>query len=106
MIISQLIDYLIDIKVRMSDSNKHDFHILRQNLRVLNLSCDENGNVESIFNNSGELKETVCSHENTEYQPAEWENNVHESYNCEDCGIELPLPEIDEDSLKPDGEDR
>ena len=106
MIISQLIDYLIDIKVKMSDSNKHDFNELRKNLKVLNLDCDECGNVESTVNNSGELKEEVCKHENTEYQPAEWENNIHESYTCEDCGIDLPLPEPDEDSLKPDGEDR
>jgi len=104
MIISQLIDYLIDIKVRMSQSDKHDFNELRKNLIVLNIDCDENGNVESIVNNSGELKDTVCKHENTEYQPAEPDNNVHESYNCEDCGIDLPIPEPDEDLLR--GEER
>ena len=121
MIISQLIDYLIDIKVKMSLPDKRDFNELCKNLKVLNLKCDECGNVEPIVNNSGELnpnqtmtavamllsgEDTTCKHENTEYQPAEPENNIHESYNCEDCGTELPLPEPDEDSLKPDGEDR
>jgi hypothetical protein len=129
MIISQLIDCLIDIKIKMSQTDKHDFNELRKNLKVLNLDCDECGNVESVVNNwtmkrlSGELNpnqtmtavakllseehmQPACKHENTEYQPAEPEYNVHESYNCEDCGTELPLPEPDEDSLKPDGEDR
>ena len=41
---------------------------------------------------------------NTEYQPAESDTNVSESYTCEDCGIDLPLPEPNEDSLR--GEDR
>ena len=100
MIISQLIDYLIDIKVRLSNTDKHDFHQLEKNLRAIGLHCDESGNVESIYNNEGELDNKFCKHENTEYQPAEWDTNVHESYNCEDCGIELPMPEIDEDALR------
>jgi cellulose biosynthesis protein BcsQ len=104
MIISQLIDYLIDIKVKMSLTDKHDFNELRKNLRVLNIDCDECGNVESIVNNSGELKDKFCKHENTEYQPAEPDNNIHESYTCENCGIDLPLPEPDEDTMR--GEDR
>ena len=104
MIISQLIDYLIDIKVRLSSNNKHDFQELEKNLRVIGLHCDESGNVESIYNNKGELNDKFCKHENTEYQAAEWDTNVRESYNCEDCGIELPLPEIDEDALR--GEER
>ena len=106
MIISQLIDYLIDIKVKMSQVDKHDFKELEKNIRCIGLQCDESGNVESIYNNKGELDNEFCKHENTEYQPAEWDTNVHESYNCEDCGTELPLPEPDEDSRKPDGEDR
>tara|TARA_R100000656_G_scaffold91469_1_gene66415 strand:+ start:365 stop:562 length:198 start_codon:yes stop_codon:yes gene_type:complete len=57
MIISQLIDYLIDIKITMRNPNKHDFNEMRKNLKVLNLDCDECGNVESTVNNSGELKE-------------------------------------------------
>ena len=106
MIISQLIDCLIDIKVKLSDPDKRDFHALTKNLRVLNLSCDECGNVESTFDNSGAWRDENCRHENTEYQPAESDTNIPESYTCEDCGIDMPLPEPAEDSLKPDGEDR
>ena len=104
MIISQLIDYLIDIKVKLSNTDKHDLHLLEKNLRVIGLKCDESGNIESIFNNAGEIDNDFCFHKNKEYQPAEPDNNVHESYNCEDCGAELPLPELDEDTMR--GEDR
>jgi len=101
MIISQLIDYLIDIKVKMSQTDKRDFKELEKNIRSLGLKCDESGNVESIYNNdvsitlSGETYEqSLCLHINKEYQPDETENNVKESYNCEDCGKELTMPEI------------
>ena len=37
----------------------------------------------------------VCNHDKAEYQPAEYETNVTESYTCENCGIDLPMPTPD-----------
>jgi len=34
------------------------------------------------------------------HQPEEKENNVPESYTCEVCGIDLPMPEADWDSMR------
>ena len=33
------------------------------------------------------------------YQPEEKENNVQESYTCEECGKDLPKPEPDWDAM-------
>ena len=38
-----------------------------------------------------------CVHTQTEYQPYEQDTNTNESYNCIDCGEELPMPEPIED---------
>ena len=38
-----------------------------------------------------------CNHENCTYQEQERENNVEESYSCDDCSINLELPEQNED---------
>ena len=38
-----------------------------------------------------------CSHKNAFYQPNEPENNVNESYSCDDCGEELEMPVYDPD---------
>ena len=38
-----------------------------------------------------------CVHTQTEYQPCEQDTNTNESYNCIDCGEELPMPEPIED---------
>lgn len=40
-----------------------------------------------------------CEHNNTTYQPAEWDTNTPESYSCDDCGEELELPEPDWDLM-------
>jgi|TARA_B100001540_G_scaffold315039_1_gene341313 hypothetical protein len=56
MIISQLIDYLIDIKVSLTAPDKVVFNRLEKNLRSIGLQCDELGNVESTHNNLGKLK--------------------------------------------------
>lgn len=34
-----------------------------------------------------------CKHEKATYHPAEHDTNVPESYNCDDCGAELELPD-------------
>jgi len=39
------------------------------------------------------LYQSYCPHDNEEYQAAEPENNVIEGMVCEDCGVELPIPE-------------
>ena len=39
-----------------------------------------------------------CAHLNKEYQPEEPENNVPESYTCEDCGKDLDMTEPDWDA--------
>jgi len=36
-----------------------------------------------------------CEHDSATYQPWEQDNNVPESYTCDDCGKELELPEPD-----------
>ena len=36
-----------------------------------------------------------CSHDSLYYQPCEPENNVPESLTCEDCGIDVNMPEPD-----------
>ena len=40
-----------------------------------------------------------CEHRNRHYQPEEYDTNVPESYNCEDCGAELEIPEPDWDLM-------
>ena len=40
----------------------------------------------------------VCKHERKFYQPAEADTNTPESLSCDDCGIELDLPEYDPDN--------
>jgi len=96
MIISQLIDYLIDLKIAMSKKNDNDFNVLKQNLEVLNLSCDRNGNVETIQNKET-IEQILCNHDNMEYQAKEEDTNVPEDYYCLDCNKQFELPEPDED---------
>ena len=38
----------------------------------------------------------ICEHINTEYIPREDDVNVQENYICLDCGINLPIPEPDD----------
>ena len=57
--------------------------------------------VEEVFtpnpmdrpNKIGKVKDSFeneeCTHENIEYQPAEYDTNVQEAYTCADCGIDL-----------------
>ena len=47
-------------------------------------------------------KELECQHpkDEMEYQAKEEDTNVPESYNCLDCGKDLPIPEPDEDELR------
>ena len=60
MIISQLIDYLIDLKVASNNNNKDKFNKLKKELVMLGLTCDMNGNIESSKdNNLGKDIETV-----------------------------------------------
>ena len=40
-----------------------------------------------------------CEHRNRHYQPKEYDTNIPESYNCEDCGAELEIPEPDWDLM-------
>ena len=40
-----------------------------------------------------------CEHKNRHYQPEEYDTNIPESYNCEDCGAELEIPEPDWDLI-------
>ena len=42
-------------------------------------------------------EQDLCSHENMEYQAAEWDTNVGEDYFCLDCGKQFDIPEPDED---------
>jgi len=51
MIISQLIDYLIDLKVALNNNDKTKFNKIKKELKSLNLNCDMNGNIESNINN-------------------------------------------------------
>ena len=39
---------------------------------------------------------TKCDHRNRYYQPYEEDTNTPESYTCEDCGVELYVPEIED----------
>ena len=41
-------------------------------------------------------RQKSCQHENTFYQPAEPDVNVHEFLMCDDCGLELDLPQPDD----------
>ena len=43
-----------------------------------------------------------CLHKNTDYQPEEKDTNVPESYTCNECGNDLPIPEPDWDLLAKD----
>lgn len=38
-----------------------------------------------------------CEHPNKTYQPEERDTNIPESYTCDDCGEDLPIPEPDWD---------
>tara|TARA_R110000823_G_scaffold105127_1_gene223476 strand:+ start:190 stop:378 length:189 start_codon:yes stop_codon:yes gene_type:complete len=49
-----------------------------------------------------EYYQTICKHKNKTYQANEPDVNVKESYSCDDCGIELPLPEPDWDLMNKD----
>ena len=49
-----------------------------------------------------EYYQTLCEHKNKTYQSDEPDVNVKESYSCDDCGIELPLPEPDWDLMNKD----
>jgi len=40
---------------------------------------------------------TKCKHENTTFQDEEFDTNTPQSLTCDDCGIDLPLPEYDPD---------
>jgi hypothetical protein len=42
-------------------------------------------------------KQKSCQHINTEYIAPELDINVAENYFCNDCGMELRLPEPDDD---------
>lgn len=46
-----------------------------------------------------EHAEGLCDEHVPYYQPREEENNVPESYTCEECGEDLPAPEPDWDTL-------
>ena len=46
------------------------------------------------------IEQSECEHKDTEYQPYEEDTNIPESYNCLDCGKDLPIPEPDEDELR------
>lgn len=60
MIISQLIDYLIDLKVAINNNDKEKYYKLKKQLKSLGLTCDFYGNVESNKNNNlGEDIETI-----------------------------------------------
>lgn len=52
MIISQLIDYLIDLKVAINNNDKEKYNKLKKQLKSLGLTCDFYGNVESSKNNN------------------------------------------------------
>tara|TARA_R100000742_G_C4276022_1_gene96833 strand:- start:649 stop:840 length:192 start_codon:yes stop_codon:yes gene_type:complete len=45
--------------------------------------------------NNWEEADNSCYHPNRHYQPEEKDTNTAESYNCEDCGEELPIPEVE-----------
>ena len=45
-------------------------------------------------------EEEYCVHENITYQQEEFENNVPESYTCDDCGKDLDIPEPDWDLMR------
>ena len=45
-------------------------------------------------------EEELCEHKNPMYQPRESDTGLYESYTCDDCGIELDIPEPDEDVLR------
>tara|TARA_R100001594_G_scaffold145344_1_gene195422 strand:- start:2805 stop:2963 length:159 start_codon:yes stop_codon:yes gene_type:complete len=49
----------------------------------------------------GKVKEMAiryynCSHTNTEYIPQELDTNIVEGITCLDCGLDLPLPQEDD----------
>tara|TARA_R100000458_G_C8255929_1_gene232078 strand:- start:383 stop:931 length:549 start_codon:yes stop_codon:yes gene_type:complete len=41
----------------------------------------------------------TCEHTIKTYQPEEKDNNVPESYTCDECGTDLPIPEPDWDAI-------
>ena len=45
-------------------------------------------------------EQEYCEHENKTYQQEELENNVPESYTCDDCGKDLDIPEPDWDLMR------
>ncbi len=42
-------------------------------------------------------RQKYCEHKNTEYIPCEDDTNVSEQLICDDCGIDLDLPQPDDD---------
>ena len=63
-------------------------------------SCSVCG-IEVFLENleEGICYQCTCEHDGAEYQPEEKENNVPESYTCNECGTDLPIPEPDWDAL-------
>ena len=43
-----------------------------------------------------EYYQAICEHKEKTYQAREFETNVEESYSCDDCAKELPLPQEDD----------
>tara|TARA_R110000824_G_scaffold368282_1_gene557576 strand:- start:430 stop:765 length:336 start_codon:yes stop_codon:yes gene_type:complete len=90
----------INILNELKDSEIHTvWSVLNRFISDITTSNEHNKTMTDVATLLSE-GDTICKHENPEYQPAEPENNIHESYNCEDCGIELPLPEPDEDTFR------
>ena len=45
------------------------------------------------------MKNSECNDHIPFYQPYEADTNVQESYFCDNCGVELPMPEPDWDAI-------
>jgi len=43
-----------------------------------------------------EYYQAICEHKEKTYQSHEFETNAKESYSCNDCAKELPLPQEDD----------
>ena len=58
------------------------------------------GKMKSLWSGLEEdccVEEDMCLHINKEYQPAEPDDNVPVSLTCEDCGMDLDLPQEGDD---------
>ena len=62
-------------------------------------NVDEIYQFVNSFNEIQKKKKVMaeCKHKETEYQPEEYDTNTPEMLMCAECGIELPLPEPDDE---------